>query len=169
MPSKDLLYNQHVVAAFYPVADAFDGGIDTDVICLRNYGRATLVIMTGAIEDTAISNLVTFSACTDAAKAGATAMAWHRRFSLSSTSVDTWEALTAVAAGGYNFADRSDAAANNIWVGEITAAEVAAAVSGAAFAYATIAETVNKTITASGLWILSEPRYPQPVPKTAIA
>src|SRR3990167_6961293 len=95
---KDFLSNHQIVAAFYPVADAFAAGIDTDVVSLRDYRRATLVIMTGAIEDTAISNLITFKACTDNAKAGATTMAWHRRFCLSSTTVDTWEALTAVAA-----------------------------------------------------------------------
>lgn len=169
MASKDFLANHHIVAAVYPVADAFAGGIDTDVVSLANYRRATLVISTGAIEDTAISNLVTFNACTDAAKTGATAMAWHRRFSLSSTTVDTWETLTSVTSSGYNFANRADAAANNIWIGEVTAEEVQAAVAGAEFVYATIAETVDKTITAGGIWILSDPRFEQDIPVTAIA
>lgn len=169
MAGKDFLYDHHIVAAFYPVADAFAGGIDTDVVCLRDYRRATLVISTGAIEDTGVSNLITLKACTDAAKTGATAMAFYRRFCSSSTSVDTWEALTAVTSAGYNFADRSDAAANNIWVCEVQADEVSAALANAQFVYATIAETANKTITASGIWILSEPRYPQSVPNTAIA
>lgn len=169
MASKDFLANHHIVAAFYPVADAFTGGINTDIVSLENYRRATLVISTGAIEDTAISNLVTFNASDDNAASNTTAMAWHRRFCLSSTTVDTWETLTSVAAAGYNFANRTDAAANNIWIGEVTAEEVQAAQAGAKFVYATIAETVDKTITAGGIWILSDPRYPQDIPLTAIA
>lgn len=168
MPSKDLFYDHHEVALFYPVADAFSGGIDTDVICLRDYRRATFIIQTGAIEDTGISNLVTVNACTDNAKAGATAMAFHSRTCLSSATVDTLGALTARAATGYNFA-LANAVANTQWIVEVTAEEVQAALANANFVYLTIAETVNKTITAGGIVILSEPRFPQSVPLTAIA
>lgn len=165
----DLLSHAHLVAALYPVADAFAGGVDTDVISLRDYQRATLIVMTGAIEDSGISNLVTVNACTDNAKTGATAMAFRSRRCLSSTTVDTWGALTARTSSGHNFATASGGAvANNIWMLEVTADEVAAALSGAAFVYATIAETANKTITAAALWILTEPRYPGAVPQSAI-
>ena len=170
MAGKDLLMNHHIVAAFYPVADAFMGGIDTDSVCLRDYDQATLVIMTGAIEDAGISNLVTFEASTDAAQAGATAMAWHRRDCLSSTTVDTWGDLTAVTSAGFNFANVvATGVANAIWYGTVTAAEVAAAVDGAEWVHATIAETVNKTITACGFWILSKADYGGMTPHTAIA
>jgi hypothetical protein len=167
---KDFLMDHHIVSAFVPVADAFAGGIDTDVVSLRDYDQATLVIFTGAIEDAAISNLVTFNAATTAAKGGTTAMAWHRRDSLSSTTVDTWGDLTAVTSAGFNFANVvATGVANAIWYGSVTAAEVQAAVTDAEFVYATIAETVDKTITASGVWILSKARYPGMTPKTAIA
>lgn len=168
MPANDLVFNGHIVAGIYPVADAFAGGVNTDIVCLRDYRRATLVVMTGAIEDANISNLVTLNACTDAAGTGATAMAFSRRTCLSSTTVDTWGALTAVTSSGYNFAV-NNAVANAMWYATVTAEEVSAAVAGAEFVYATIAETANKTITAGALWILSEPRYPQDVPVTAIA
>lgn len=169
MAGKDFLMDHHIVAAFYPVADAFSGGIDTDVVSLRDYNRATLVISTGAAEDALISNLVTFNACTTAAKAGTTAMTWHRRDSLSSTTVDAWDDLTAVTAAGYNFANQTDNGVSNvIWYGEVSAAEVQATVTDAEFVYATIAETVAKTITASGIWILSEPKYGGMTPHTAI-
>ena len=108
-------------------------------------------------------------ACTDAAKAGASAIAFHRRFVVGSTSDDSIEALAAATSSGYNFADRADAAANNLWIIEVTAAEIQAGVANADFFHLTIAETVNKTITAGGIVILSEPRYPQPTPLTAIA
>ncbi|KKL06143.1 hypothetical protein LCGC14_2598970 [marine sediment metagenome] len=166
---KDFLMDHHIVSAFEVKADAFLGGIDTDSVSLRDYDQATLVIFTGAIEDAAISNLVTFKASTDNAQAGATAMAWHRRDSLSSSTVDAWGDLTAVAAAGFNFADVvATGVANAIWYGSVTAAEVQAALADAEFVHATIDETVDKTITAGGLWILSKARYPGMTPKTAI-
>lgn len=170
MASKDFLYDHHLVALLYPVGDAFAGGVDTDVISLRDYRRISFVVMTGAIEDSGISNLVTVNACTDAAKAGATAMAFHSRRQLSSTTVDTWGALTSRTSSGHNFATASGGAvANNIWFIEVTADEVQAALADADFVYLTIAETANKTITAGAFAILSEPRFPQPTPLTAIA
>lgn len=165
---NDLLSNHQIVAAFYPVADAFAGGITTDAVSLALYRRATLVVMTGAIEDAGISNLITVEACTTAAGANNTAMAFRSRVSLSSTTVDTWSALTARASSGHNFAS-TNAVANAIWFLEVTADEVAAAVAGGDFVRAVIAETANKTITAGGLWILSEPRHPGATPLTAIA
>lgn len=165
---KDFLSNHHIVPALVPVADAFAGGVDTEVVCLRDYRRATLVVMTGAIEDAGISNLVTLNACTDAAKTGATAMAFRYRTQPYSTTVDTWTALALAAATGYNAA-AAFPAANVVWFFEVAAEDVQAALAGADFVYATIAETANKTVTAAAFWILSEPRYPQDVPQTAIA
>ena len=170
MPSQDFLYDHHIVPALYPVADAFAGGVDTDVICLRDYRRVTFVVMTGAIEDSGISNLVTVNACTDAAKTGATAIAFKSRRMLSSTTVDSWGALTDRASSGHNFATASGGAvANNVWYIEVLAEDVQAGLADANFVYLTIAETANKTITAAAFAILSEPRYPGSTPKTAIA
>lgn len=158
----------HIIPAFVPVADAFAGGITTEAVSLANYENAALVIQTGAIEDAGISNLVTLEACTDAAGTGNTAMAFRRRVQRYSTTVDTWGALTAVTSSGYNFAV-ANAVADAVWYLSVTAEEVNAAVAGAEFIRAVIAETVNKTITASGLWILWGARYPQSVPIQAIA
>lgn len=168
MGNNDILSNLHIVTALYPVADCFAGGVTTDAVSLANYKRATLIIATGAIEDAGISNIVTVEACTAAAGTNNTAMAFRSRICLSSTSVDAWSALTARAATGYNFAAASPVA-NAIWSIEVTAAEVAAAVAGAYFVRAVIAETVNKTITAGAWWVLSEPRFPNSIPVQAIA
>lgn len=165
---NDILSNMQICAAIYPIADAFASGRTTDAVSLAKYRRATLIISTGAIEDTGISNLVTVEACTAAAGTGNTAMAFRSRLCASSTSVDLWSALTARTAAGYNFAAASPAA-NGIWMLEVTADEVAAAVAGGTFVRAVIAETANKTVTAGGIWILSEPRYPNDIPLTAIA
>lgn len=166
MPSKDFLSNHQIVPAFVPVADAFAGGINTEVVSLRDYRRATLIIQTGAIEDANISNIVTIIASTSATASG-TDMAFVQRAQQYSTSVDLWTSTTASVATGFNFAT-NNAVANAVWFAEVTAAEVQAALAGADFVFAAIAETANKTITASGIWILSEPRYPQDVPLTAI-
>jgi hypothetical protein len=168
MGNNDILSNMHIVAAFYPVADAFAGGITTDAVSLANYKRATLLISTGAIEDAGISNIVTVEACTAAAGTNNTAMAFRSRVCASSTTVDVWSALTARAATGNNFAT-ANAVANAIWMLEVTAVEVASAVAGGMFVRAVIAETANKTITAGGIWILSEPRFPNSIPVQAIA
>lgn len=164
----DILSSIHIVAGLYPVGDCFAGAVTTDVVSLANYRRATLIVMTGAIEDTGISNIVTIEACTAAAGTNNTAMAFRSRTALSSTTVDTWSALTARASTGYNFAS-NNTVANVMWMCEVTAEEVAAAVAGGMYVRAAIAETVNKTVTAGAIWILSEPRYPGASPIQAIA
>lgn len=166
---KDLLSaGVMLVPAIIPVADAFAGGITTEAVCLRNFERAGILIQTGAIEDAGISNLVTLEASDDAAGTTVTAMAFRSRIQLYSTTVDTWSALTARTASGYNFAAASPVA-NAVWWAEVTAAEVNAAQSGANFVRAKVAETANKTITASGLWILWNGKLPQSIPVGVIA
>lgn len=163
----DILSIGHIVPAIIPLADAFAAGATSEAVSLRDYFRATLVIQTGAIEDAGISNLVTLEACTAADGTGHVAMAFRSRVQLYSTTVDAWSALTARAATGYNFA-LANAVANAVWFAEVTADEVQAAVADAQWVRAIIAETADKTITASGLWILTEPRYPGALPQGAI-
>lgn len=166
--SMDFLFDHHIVPAFVPVADAFAGGITTEAVSLANYRRATLVVLTGAREDTGISNLVTIEACTTAAGGTTAAMAFAYRALAYTTSNDVWSALALATSSGYNFAS-NNTAANVAWFAEVTAEDVAAAVASGKFVRAVIAETANKTITACGFWILSEPRYPQAIPVQAIA
>jgi len=168
MPQMDFLADHHVVMGLYPVADAFAGGVSTDVISMKNYRRATFIVMTGAIEDAGISNLVTVEACSNAAAGATTAVAFKSRTQLSSTTVDTWGALTDRASTGYNYAV-ANAVANAVWVAEVTADQLEAAAPGYPFVRLTIAETANKTITACVVCILSEPRYGTGTPVTAIA
>lgn len=166
--SMDFLFDHHIVPALVPVADAFAGGVTTEAVSLANYRRATLVIMTGAREDTGISNLVTIDACTTAAGGTTAPVAFSWRAQRYSTTVDTWSELTAAASTGYNFAV-NNTAANVVWFIEVDVADVIAAVPNARFVRGAIAETANKTITAAAFWILSEPRYPQSIPVQAIA
>ena len=170
MPSKDFLFDHHFVALIYPTADAFAGGTNSDVISMQNYRRASIFVVTGAVEDAAVSNLVTIEACDDVVPTTQTAMAFHHRQCISSTTVDTWSALTAATSSGYNFSNHASMGVDNtIWFIEITAAEIEAAEPGYEFWRMVVAETVNKTILAGAYAILSEPRFPQSIPITAIA
>lgn len=164
----DLLDNCHIVPAFVPIADAFAGGITTEAVSLANYRRATLVVLTGAIEDAGISNLITLQACTTAAGGTTAAIGFAHRVQRYSTTVDTWSELTAVSSSGYNFAS-NNAVANAVWYATVTDAQVADGVADGKFVRAVIAETANKTITAAGVWILTEPRESNVVPVSAIA
>lgn len=168
MSQVPFLFNHHIVQGLVPVADAFAGGVSTDVISLRDYGRVTFVIITGAREDTGISNVVTVDACDNATPSTTVAMPFYRQSLPWSTTVDTWAAPALVAATGYNFTS-NNTAANCVHIVEVTADMVSAAAAGYGFVRCTVAETANKTITAAILVILSEPRYPQTVPATAIA
>lgn len=164
---SDILSRGMIVPAFVPVADAFAGSRTTEAVSLRDFQRATLLITTGAIEDAGISNLVTVEACTAADGTGAVAMGFRSRAQRYSTTVDLWSALTARAATGYNFA-LANAVANAVWMLEFTADEAQFALPGAEFVRAVITETANKTITASGVWILEGARYPQAIPSGVI-
>lgn len=168
--SRDFLEHHHIVTAVVPVGDAFvsGAGIDTESVDMTNYRAATLVIITGAIEDSGISNLVTFEASTDNAQTGATEVNWRRRTQLFATqSVDTWGALTAVvAATGYNFSV-NNAVANAVWYGTVLAEEMESALPGGNWLSARIENTVSKTITAGAIWILEGPRYGGAIPVSA--
>ena len=158
MPQMDFLAKNHVVVGLYPVADAFAGGVSSDIVSLSNYRKATFFVFTGAIEDAGISNLVTVEACQDNAGTNHTAVAFKSRTILSSTTVDVEGALTDRASTGYNFA-LANAVANAVWVAEVVAEDIEAALPGYNWVRLTIAETVDKTITAMCLIVLSEPRY----------
>jgi len=160
----------HIVTGIVPVADAFAGGVSSDVINLKNYGRCTFVIQTGAIQDGCVSNLVTVDACDDAAASNTTAMPFYHRSQRWSTTNDIWADVTPqlATASGYNFTV-NHAVANAIHIVDITGEMVEQAAPGYEFARLTIAETANKTITAGVLVILSRPRFTQDLPLTAIA
>ena len=170
MAVGDFLSDHHIVAGLYPVADCFAAGTATDVISMVNYRRCTFLVMTGAVEDAAVSNIVTVDACSNAAAGATTAIAFRYRQCVSSATVDTWGALTAATSSGYNFSNHASmGVANTMWFVEVTSADLEAGTAGYEYVRLAIAETVDKTITAGCIAILSDPRYPQAVPVQAIA
>lgn len=168
MAQKDFLWGKHIVQGIVPVADAFTAGKSTDIVSLKDYNRVTFLIITGAIEDSGVSNVVTVDACDDTTPTTTTAMPFYHRTLEWSTTTDTWEALTLAAAAGYNLTLNA-AVANAVHIVTVTGDMVNSAAPGFEYVRLTIAETVNKTITATVLVILDEARYPQAVPLTAIS
>lgn len=168
MSKKDFLWGKHVVQGIVPAADRFSGGVQSDIVGLKDYGRVSWLIITGAIEDSGVSNIVTVQACDDTTPSNTTAVSFYHRSLQWSTSADTWGALTAAAAAGYNLTS-NNAVANALHLVTVTGDMVEAEAPGYEFVRLAIAETANKTITATVLTILDEARYPQAVPLTAIA
>jgi hypothetical protein len=168
MAQKDFLWGKHVVQGIVPLANAFAGGVASDIVSMKDYNRVTWIIITGAIEDAGISNVVTVSACDDATPTNATAMPFYHRSLQWSTSADTWGALALAAAAGYNLTV-NNAVANAVHLVTVTGPMVEEAAAGYEFVRLNIAETADKTITAAVICILDEARYPQAIPLTAIA
>lgn len=152
-----LIGPNHVVIGLQPDADRYNGDPATDIFNMENYDHITFILMEGAGgTGTAV---LTVEECTDAAGTGATAIAF--RYRLMST-IDTWGALTAVAATGYT----TVAGANKLIAIEVDAEELS---DGSNFVRLQITESVDSPVDAGVLAVLSRARYPQDVPVTAIA
>lgn len=165
MAQKDFLFDHHIVNGIVPAADRFATSGTTDFISLANYGRITFVIHTGDATGGTANGVITLLASAVAAGTSTTALAFKYRASASSTTVDTWGALTDAAAAGVAMT----AGDNYIYTVEVTADDVEAQAAGKYFVACKVTEDSNDPIVAGILAILSDPRYPQPVPVTAIA
>lgn len=165
MAQRDFIFDHHIVNGLVPAADRFATSATTDFINLADYGRVTFVIHTGDATSGTADGVVTLLASASAAGTSTTALAFRYRASASSTTVDTWGALTAATASGFSMT----AGDNYIYTVEVTADEVQAQIAGKPFVALKVTENTNDPIVAGVLVILSEPRYPQSVPLTAIA
>lgn len=162
---KDFLFDHHIVAGVYPVADMINVSCVTDYINLRDYRRITFLITTGVSTGGTSNATVTLAAATDNAGAGATTLGFRYKVCASSTTVDTWGASTVATATGFSMT----AASNYKYIVEVLVEELQAALAGAKFCALTCTEVTNDPIVGAIEILLSEPRYPQPVPLTAIA
>ena len=165
MSKMDFLFDHHVINGIVPKADAFATSGTTDWINLASYGRITFVIHTGNATGGTANGVITVNASAVAAGSSPTALAFKYRVCASSTTVDTWGALTDAAAAGIAMT----AGDNYIYTVEVLADDVEAAAAGKKFVALTVTEDSNDPIDAAVLVILSEPRYEQVVPLTAIA
>lgn len=151
-----LTEQHHVVRALAPDADRYNGDPATDVFNLENYGHITFLLDEGAGGTGTVK--IEVEECTAADGTGATAIAYRYRVS----SGDTWGALTAVAAAGYT----TVAGADKMVAIEIDAKELS---DGSNFVRLQLTEVVDDPCDAAVLAILSEPRYAQDVPLTALS
>jgi hypothetical protein len=161
----DFLFDHHIVNGIVPKADAFATAGTTDYISLADYGRLTFVIHTGNATSGTANGVITVLASASAAGSSTTALPFKYRVCASSTTVDTWGALTDAAATGVAMT----AGDNYIYTVEVKAEDVEAAAAGKYFVACKVTEDTNDPIDAAVLCILSNPRSKQAVPVTAIA
>lgn len=161
----DFLFDHHIVNGIVPKADAFATAGTSDYISLADYGRLTFVIHTGNATGGTANGVITVLASAVAAGSSTTAIPFRYRVCASSTTVDTWGALTEASASGVAMT----AGDNYIYTVEVKAEDVEAAAAGKLFVACVVTENSNDPIDASILCILSEPRAKQAVPVTAIA
>lgn len=165
MSQRDFLFDHHIVNGIYAKADAFDTAGTTDRISLANYGKITFLINTGDATAGTANGTVTLKAYAAASGGSATTLAFSYRVCASSTSVDTWGALTDATTSGFSMT----AGDNYQYAVEITSAELVGQIADKPFVELVITEVTNDPIPASVSAILSDPRYPGAVPVTAIA
>lgn len=165
MSQYDRLFNGHLVNGLYPVADAFATSATSDYVNLANYGKVTFIIHTGVATGGTANGTVTLLASAVAAGTNSTAIAFKYRVCASSTTVDTWGALTDATSSGFSMT----AGSNYLYVVEVLGNEVEAQIAGKPFVALKVTESSNDPIVAGILALLSDPRYPQAVPVTAIA
>lgn len=165
MATHDLLKDIHIVNGKYPIADAFATTGVTDRINIRDYAGITFIIHTGVATGGTANGVVTLNAYAAASGGSGTALTFHYRVCASSTSVDTWGALTAATTSGFAMT----AGSNYLYVITVSAEEVEGQIADNPFVELTVTENSNDPVVAGMLAILHGPRYSQDVPVTAIA
>jgi len=93
---SELLHRLHLVKGLDPVADAFAGTINSDVVSLRDHGRVAFVVYIG-VGATGTSTF-TVEACDDVVPTTTSAIAFWSREILTG---DTESAITRRAAAGF--------------------------------------------------------------------
>ena len=141
--------------AIVPAANAYAGGVTSDVFNMANFHAGGFLISQGAIEDTGISNLVTVLSCDDTTPSNTSAIAFN--YQVYTASTDTWGAIGTATSSGYNF-NSNNAVSNGMHAIWFTAAAVEAA-AGYTYVQLSIAETANKTVTAGVRFFGFEGRY----------
>lgn len=158
-------FDFHIVNGKYPVADCFATTGVTDRINLANYGKAICVIHTGVATGGTANGVVTVNAFAAASGGSGTALPFKYKVCASSTTVDTWGALTDATTSGFAMT----AGSNYLYVIELIEDDIVGLIDGKPFIEVTVTENSNDPVVAGMLWLLPEPRYPQPVPVTAIS
>lgn len=152
----NILEQLHLIPVLYPVADAFAGTVNTDIVkCQSAVGmRFTIIKGVGATG----TSTITIDACDTAVPGTATAVAFQYRIS---TTPDVWSVWAQAAAAGF----ATTAGSNQAYEIFVRAADLGAL--GFEYARLTAVEVVNNPVTGCVNCEVLQPRY-QPVPATLL-
>lgn len=126
----------HAIPVLYPVADAFSGTINTDIVNVK--GEGVMFVITKGVGATGTST-ITIDACDTVGPANTTAVAFMYRIS---TTPDTWGAWTQATVTGFV----TTAGSNQMYEIYIDASELAA--EGYGYARLTGVEVVQSAVLA---------------------
>lgn len=129
----------------------------TDIVSMKNYNRCTFVLIYGA--GAVGTATVTVESCDTVVPGTATAIAFNYRVC---TTPDTWGEVTACAATGFTTAANAD----KMYLIEVNAAEL---YSTNSFVRLQFTEVDSTAVDGTVIAIMSQPRYIQGVPLTALA
>ncbi len=118
LPNQLALESLHFVQGLAPVADAFAGTVNSDVVHLEEWQKVIFLYWQGV--GTTGTSTITIEACDDATPSNQTAMAFHYR---TNTSGDAPSAVTEATSSGFV----TTAGDNHIYLCEVDADQVMAA------------------------------------------
>ena len=145
-----------LVCALPPVADAFAGTANSDVVLLEKYNHVTFQILTGA--STTANGVVTVQACDDTTPSTTSNIAFNYISFTGGADDDTQSDLTEADSTGFAM---TASAAEGMYLIEVDAAAIEGDVAGYKGVRVTVTEDTDDPQLA-GIWaILSEPRYAQ--------
>ncbi|MCP4567973.1 MAG: hypothetical protein GY841_10375 [FCB group bacterium] len=147
--------NFHVVPVLYPVADAFDGTVNTDIV--KCAGEGVLFEITKGVGTTGTST-ITIDACDDVTPSNTTAVAFMYR---ASTTPDTWGAWTQATAAGF----ATTAGSNQMYQMYVEGGELAS--EGYGYARLTAVEVANDPVLGGVTAYIVTPHY-APLPYTVL-
>ncbi len=152
------LNGTHLVTGLDPVADAFSGTVNSDVVNLEAWHWCLFTIFWGV--GTTGTTTITIEACDDAVPTTTNAVAFnYRRY----TSADTPGAITAATATGFTTTPGSSQRYECVINAQALAAD------GYGYARCVCVESVNAALV-GGIHIrVFGPRYGQATPATAVA
>lgn len=161
----DFLFRNHIVNGIVPKADAFATSGTTDYVTVEDYDSIGFLVHTGNATGGTANGVITVLASAVAAGSSTTALPFKYRACASSTTVDTWGALTDAAATGVAMT----AGDNYMYWVELDTNDIVATVDGKPFVALKVTEDSNDPIDASVSIFLLGRRQPQAIPQTAIA
>jgi hypothetical protein len=157
MANRLLLEDVHFAHGLAPIADAFAGSVNSDVVNMKNYGQVTFLYYQGV--GTTGTSTLTVEACDDAVPTTQNAVPFTYR---SITATDVHGDITAAAAAGFT----TTAGSNHIYIISVNVEALLA--DGYSYVRLAAVEVANAAVLGGILIILGEPRSTDIVAATAL-